>query len=92
MPRLEISDFPGETEDEKRANCFAAFTERQRQRLAHLKDPKVPAPTGPPIYLSKPEYAMWVVWHPNNLAVHQAMEIALRADIASYRLANVKLS
>lgn len=74
MPRLEIADFPGDTEDEKRANCFAAFTVRQKERLANLRDPKQRI-TSPSIFLHRWEYSEWANTSEENQQLHDDIEI-----------------
>lgn len=79
MPRLEIQDFPGADDEEKKSNCFAAFTVRQKERLAHLKDPKVPLLTPLHIMLTKAEFVEWAYSnHPENITLMNEITQLLR--------------
>ncbi len=74
MPRLEWSDFPGDTEEEKKANCYQAFTVRQKERLEHLKDPKNKI-LSTSIWLAKWDYREWVELDPAHEVIHDELEI-----------------
>ncbi len=75
MPRLEWSDFPGDTDDEKKANCYQAFTVRQKERLEHLRDPVRNKITSTSIWIPKWDYREWVELDPAHEVIHDELEI-----------------
>lgn len=91
MPRLELKDFAGANDEERKAECFPKFTLRQKNRLENLLDPSKPL-TEPSIRLESWEYAEWVNMCPENQELHDAIEIATaksKAERAAKSAANV---
>lgn len=91
MVKYTLADFPGETEEEKKRNCYDAFTKRQQNRLDHLV--KSTPFTEPAIGLEKWEYAEWVNESPENQKLHDDLEVATekhKVELAAKRDANKK--